>query len=113
MTGILAQSGELIELRELGGSWVNGKCGDRTLFAGFVGGIDEFSAGVNYDPGGVPRFGRNTSRRELAGLRVEFESVDALTVGFGRVGADKGEVGAICGGVLWRPREGAGHHGGK
>src|SRR6202008_5092019 len=53
----------------------------------------------------------NPVRQDPAGLGVEFESVDAFTVGFGGVGTDKGEVGVICGGFLCATGEGKGNQG--
>jgi len=95
MAGVFAESRKLIELGELGRFGVDGKCRDRALLAGFVGGVGKLSAGVNDDPGGITRFGGDAFRRQFAGLGVEFERVDALACGFAGVRADKGEKAGV------------------
>ena len=53
---IFTESGELIELRELGGLGIEREGGDGAVLAGFVGGVGELAAGMNGHPGRTGRF---------------------------------------------------------
>src|SRR5882762_9400614 len=91
MAGIFAEGGKLVEERQLGGFGVDGEGADGALLAGFVSGVCPFAVWMDYNPGGIGRFGSEAPGREFAGGSVEFVGVDAFAVGFVGVGADVDE----------------------
>lgn len=96
IAGIFAESGELIELCQFACGGIDGKRGDGAGLGGFVCSVEKFSVGMDGDPGGIGRGGRDPLRREFSGGRGKFEEVDAFALGFCGVSADVDEV--VCGG---------------
>ena len=96
MTGIGAAAGDLVQLRELAGFFierVRGYGAAAFAFEGgeFVDGVEIFFVGGDGEEGRVLGLRGDADGSELAGFGVEAERVDAFAVGFVGVGADEGE----------------------
>src|SRR5262249_36547050 len=97
MAGTLAFGRLRVQERKLAGFGIDGEGADGAAVIHFVGGVEEFAARMNDDPGGILGFGGEFRRGHFSGGGIERELVDALTFGFCGVVADVSAVSSAGG----------------